>query len=67
MLIGRRCALPRGRRIRFRVALAGTVQLDVLSIVIAERTSGEHGQSREPWAMMWWRPKAAVSAWQKVA
>ena len=27
---------PRGQRVRFRVALAGTLRLDVLSIVIAE-------------------------------
>jgi hypothetical protein len=28
---------PRDQRVRFRVALAGTLRLDVLSIVIAER------------------------------
>jgi hypothetical protein len=34
---------PRGQRVRFRVALTGTLLLDVPCIVIAERTEGKHG------------------------
>jgi len=42
-LIGPRPAIPRGQRVRFRVALTGTLRLDVPAIVIAERTEGKHG------------------------